>query len=180
MATSTTISAPLATSEETDPQVSSDKEVLADHIIRKNLIWGAGAGILPIPLFDVIAITGVQIKLVKELSDLYEVPFKEDILKNLTAALLAGLGAPTAAAFVTVSAFKFVPVLGPTLGILSSPGLAVAFTYAVGKVFTQHFASGGTFLDFEPKKVKEYFARQFEEGKLVAAKTKVHAAPKPN
>src|SRR5260370_35033335 len=104
-----TISAPLATSEETDPQVSSDKEVLADHIIRKNLIWGAGAGILPIPLFDVIAITGVQIKLVKELSDLYEVPFKEDILKNLTAALLAGLGAPTAAAFVTVSAFKFVP-----------------------------------------------------------------------
>jgi uncharacterized protein (DUF697 family) len=174
MATITTTTVPQISEGEVILPSTSGKEVEADNIIRKNLLWGAGAGILPIPLVDVIAITTVQIKLVKELADLYEVPFKEDILKSSTAALVAGLGAPTAAAIVTTSAFKFIPVFGPLLAVLSSPGLAVAVTYAVGKVFTQHFASGGTFLDFEPKKVREFFAHQFEEGKLVAAKVKTH------
>src|SRR5271169_5928031 len=52
------------------------------------------------------------------------------------------------------------------------PSLPAAFTYAVGKVFVQHFASGDTFLDFDPKTVREYFARRFEEGKLVVSKMK--------
>jgi uncharacterized protein (DUF697 family) len=177
MATRTPPNAPQITAGEVDPQSTSSKEAQADQIITKNLLWGAGAGILPIPLFDVVAIAAVQIKMLKELSDLYEVPFRESAVKNIIAALLAGLGAPTLSAMVTISAFKFVPLLGPTLALLSSPGFAVAFTYAVGKVFTQHFASGGTFLDFDPKKVKAYFARQFEEGKLVAAKTKSETTP---
>jgi hypothetical protein len=63
-------------------------------------------------------------------------------------------------------------------GFIAIPGAAASFTYAVGKVFLQHFAFGGTFLDFDPKKVREHFARQFEEGKLVAAKTKAEANPK--
>jgi len=42
----------------------------------------------------------------------------------------------------------------------------------------QHFASGGTFLDFDPKNVREHFAREFKEGKLAAAKIKAEANPK--
>ena len=42
-------------------------------------------------------------------------------------------------------------------------------TWALGKVFIQHFESGGTFLDFDPEEVKEYFKAQFEEGREVAA-----------
>ena len=62
------------------------------------------------------------------------------------------------------------------MGLVAVPGVAAAFTYAVGKVLVQHFASGGTFLDFDPKKVREYFARQFEEGKLVTAKIRPDAS----
>jgi hypothetical protein len=56
------------------------------------------------------------------------------------------------------------------------PSSSAAFTYAVGKVFLQHFASGGTFLDFDPKTVREYFAKMFDEGKLVVAKGKTEAS----
>jgi hypothetical protein len=35
-------------------------------------------------------------------------------------------------------------------------------------VFIQHFESGGTFLDFNPDEVKEYFKAQFEEGRKLA------------
>jgi len=52
------------------------------------------------------------------------------------------------------------------------PAVAGASTYAVGQVFIQHFESGGTFLDFDPEKVKGYFAEQFEKGKLAVGDLK--------
>jgi uncharacterized protein (DUF697 family) len=125
-----------------------------------------------------IAITVVDIKMLKELSALYEVPFKEDQVKNIVASLLAGLGAPTLGMALTVSLVKAIPVIGVMSAFVAIPGLAAAFTYAVGKIFVQHFASGGTFLDFDPKKVREHFAREFEEGKIVATKVKAEPSPK--
>ncbi|MEZ5671856.1 MAG: hypothetical protein R3E08_05540 [Thiotrichaceae bacterium] len=44
-----------------------------------------------------------------------------------------------------------------------------AATYAIDKVFVQHFESGGTFLDFDPEAVREHFAAEFAKGKDVAA-----------
>ena len=154
------------------------KEELGNRIIRENILWATGGGLIPVPLLDVVAITAVEVKMLKELSALYEIPFREGKVKSIVASLVAGLGAPTLGAAITASLFKFIPILGAVSGFIAVPGAAAAFTYAIGKVFLQHFASGGTFLDFDPKKVREHFARQFEEGKLVAAKTKVEATQK--
>ena len=49
-------------------------------------------------------------------------------------------------------------------------------TYAAGRVFHQHFASGGTFLTFDPDKVREYYAQMLEEGKTIATKESVTTA----
>jgi uncharacterized protein (DUF697 family) len=157
------------------------KEDEANRIIRQNVLWAAGGGVIPFPLVDMIAITVVNVKMLKELSLVYEVPFKEDQVKNIVASLLAGLGAPTLGMALTVSLVKAVPVIGILSAFIAVPGLAAAFTYAVGKVFVQHFASGGTFLDFDPKKVREHFAREFEQGKIVVTKVKEEpSSPKAN
>jgi hypothetical protein len=50
------------------------------------------------------------------------------------------------------------------------PTLAGASTYAVGRVFIQHFECGGTILSFDPEKVRAHFEKEFEEGKKVVAK----------
>ena len=152
--------------------------MLADRIVRENMLWATGGGLIPVPMLDMIAITAVELKMLKELSSLYELPFREDQVKSILTSLLAGVGAPALGAAITASLLKTIPILGVLSGAIAVPGAAAALTYAVGKVFVQHFASGGTFLDFDPKKVREHFARQFEEGKLVAAKTKVEASPK--
>jgi uncharacterized protein (DUF697 family) len=131
-----------------------------------------------VPLFDVVAITLVEVKMLKELARVYNLPFQEDRAKSILISLAAGFGASTLGAVIGASAVKFIPVAGYFMGLAAVPGVAAAFTYAVGKVFVQHFASGGTFLDFDPKTVREYFARQFEEGKLVAAKIKPDASRK--
>ena len=44
-----------------------------------------------------------------------------------------------------------------------------ATTYAIGKSFMMHFESGGTFLDFDPAKVRAYFRQEFEKGQKLAS-----------
>ena len=158
---------------------SSLREQLADRIIRENVLWAAGGGLIPVPVIDVLAITLVEVKMLRELAKLYNVPFREGQAKSIVISLAAGFGAPLVGAAIGASAAKFIPFAGYFMGMLAIPGVAAAFTYAVGKVFLQHFASGGTFLDFDPKKVRAYFARQFEEGKLVAAKIQTDAPQEP-
>jgi uncharacterized protein (DUF697 family) len=170
-----TTTAPQAALEAPKSEISTEEA--AEQIIKHNVLWGVGAGVIPLPLLDAAATAAVQIKMLRELANLYQVPFREDRIKNICTSLLAGLGAPAVGAITAVTALKFVPVIGPLVGILAFPASSAAFTFAVGKVFVQHFASGGTFLDFDPKTVREHFAKQFEEGKLVASKIKSESGP---
>jgi hypothetical protein len=59
------------------------------------------------------------------------------------------------------------------------PVISGASTYAIYKVFIQHFESGGTFLDLDPAKVKSYFAEQFTKGKKVAVDLKKDETASP-
>lgn len=49
---------------------------------------------------------------------------------------------------------------------------AGAATYALGKLFTQHFSQGGTLLSFDPVKSQEYFRQLYEEGKITVKELK--------
>ena len=74
-----------------------------------------------------------------------------------------------------MSAIKVIPVIGTAVGVVSMPVMMGAFTYAVGKVFTQHFESGGTFLDFDPVSYRQYFREMFRRGRTVARDVKAEA-----
>ena len=140
------------------------KDQDALDIVKRNTLWSMGVGLLPMPGLDLIGVTGVQIKMLNELSHLYKVPFSEHRVKSIVTSLFGGLGT-LAVAPALFSLVKIIPIVGQTAGLVSVPLSAGAFTYAVGKVFTQHFSSGGTFLDFEPAAVREHFRREFESAK---------------
>ncbi|ETR71321.1 MAG: hypothetical protein OMM_08199 [Candidatus Magnetoglobus multicellularis str. Araruama] len=74
--------------------------------------------------------------------------------------------------FGLASLLKVIPVIGATTGAIALPVTAGAMTYAVGKVFSQHFATGGTLLNFDPEKVKDYYREMFQEGKSYAQNLK--------
>ena len=58
------------------------------------------------------------------------------------------------------------------------PVFASASTYAVGHTFIHHFESGGTLLDLDPAKVRDYVARQYQEGRdNLLGRKPVEAAP---
>lgn len=140
----------------------------ARKIVRKNMYWSMGIGAVPVPIVDIVGIAAFQVKAIKELSDLYGVTFYEHKVKNIIASLVSGLTAPHIAGLLFSSVVKFLPGLGTIMGYASVPAAAGAITYAMGKVFVQHFEAGGTFLDLNPDKVREYFNSQLAEGAGIA------------
>src|ERR1700751_1757979 len=101
-------------------------DMLADRIVRRNMLWAAGGGLIPFPILDIVAITAVELKMLKELAALYDVPFREDQVKSILVSLMAGLGAPALGAVISVSLLKSVPILGTVSGYIAVPGAAAA------------------------------------------------------
>lgn len=132
----------------------------ADKVIRDSVVWSMGAGLIPVPLADMVAVTAIQIDMLKQIASLYQVDFAENRLKSWIAAL-SGSAIPKVGAGI----IKFIPGLGSVVGGVSMAVLSGASTYAIGQVFAQHFESGGTLLDFDVEKFKDFYQRQFEVGK---------------
>jgi uncharacterized protein (DUF697 family) len=146
----------------------SEREEKALRTIKNYMWWSMGAGLIPLPIVDMIAVSGVQLKMLAAISDIYDVKFRANTGKAVIAAL-GGFIVPHALSFGFFgSLVKSIPIVGvlagaPTMGLFSA-----ASAWALGKVFIQHFESGGTFLNFNPDQVRAYYQEQFEEGKKIA------------
>ena len=148
-----------------------------DRMIRNHVYGAMGVGLIPVPVVDFLALTGIQVRLLYKLAKFYGVEFSKNRAKGIISALI-GSFVPVAAAGPLASMIKIVPIIGQTTGALTMLVTGGACTYAVGQVFVQHFESGGTFLDFNPETVRVYFAEQFKEGQKVAAELKKTATQK--
>jgi uncharacterized protein (DUF697 family) len=151
---------------EVEPRVAEAME-----IVRRNMLWSAGAGFIPFPLLDFAAITAVEVKLMKELADHYEQPYSKDVAKGVALSLVGGLGSVTLGKMAALSSLRIIPALGPVVAAAAVPGVSAAITYAVGKVVIAHFEAGGTLLNFNPRKMRDYFRAQYAEGLKEAAAT---------
>ncbi|MDI1475887.1 DUF697 domain-containing protein [Polyangium sp. y55x31] len=141
----------------------------ADAIIRRNVLWALGAGLVPVPIVDMVTVSGIQVKMLAELSELYDLSFREDIAKKLIGSLLSGVLGVGAGAVLGASLGKLIPFVGTAFGFVTVPVISGAFTRALGKVFVMHFETGGTLLDFDPHKVRSYFKQEFENAKEYVA-----------
>jgi uncharacterized protein (DUF697 family)/ActR/RegA family two-component response regulator len=141
------------------------------RVITHHVAGSMGVGLIPIPLVDLMALTFVQLNMIKKLAKIYNIPFSKDRGKHLIGSLAGGT-LPVVSAGPVSSIIKTVPIVGQTVGVIAMSILAGASTYAVGRVFDQHFASGGTFLNLNPNEVRAYYAEMFREGQKVASRFK--------
>jgi len=146
-----------------DNNERNEREKHADSIIKNHMIWSMGAGFIPVPIVDFFAVGAIQLDMVRQLCKLYEVDFKETegkaVITALTGSGLARLGA---------RAVKFIPGIGSVMGGVTMAILSGGSSYALGEVFKKHFETGGTFLDFDPGRLKKYYNEKFEKGKVYA------------
>jgi uncharacterized protein (DUF697 family) len=145
-----------------------DRQPLALEIVKRHVLYGAAVGLVPVPIVNVAAVAGVAIKLLHSLGKLYDVPFRQDQIKSIASSLVGG-ALSTELGIGAAGVMKGWPVVGGVLSVAAVPAFAGATVYAIGKVFIMHFESGGTFLDFDPDKVKQYFKDQFQRAKTAVA-----------
>ena len=142
------------------PAAAEDNE-LASKLVNRFAIWSGVAGLIPLPVVDIIAVGGLQLQMLRRISQIYNVPFSENRGKALIASL-AGALIPASSGLGAASALKAVPLVGTLTAGFVMPVLSAGATYAIGKAFMQHFASGGTLLDFNPPDYREFVRTQKE------------------
>ena len=147
------------------------REIKAAKIVTRYVLYSMGSGLIPAPLVDVGVLSAVQLKMLAVLSRHYGVHFSRNIGKSAIATLVGFVSANSLRRSILTSLIKTVPVVGAA-GIISMPIYSGAITYAIGKIFIQHFESGGTFLTFKPYKVKKYFAKLYKEGQTAVSNPK--------
>jgi len=161
------------------PLTFKERHAQAEQLVRRYTLGGMAIGLVPLPLLDLAALTMVQLKMLHALAGVYGIEFKADLGRSAVASL-AGSALPTSLSpALTASLGKLIPGIGYTLAAGSLVLLNGAATYAIGKVFIQHFAAGGTFLTFDPEAVRDYFRAQLVEGRSVAAALKTRRAGRP-
>jgi uncharacterized protein (DUF697 family) len=147
----------------TVPLTGEQREEAASQLVDRFSLWSGAAGLIPVPLIDVVAVGGVQLQMLRRLSEIYAVPFTDNRGKSVIASLA---GAIISASTATTTAMTFgtlvkgVPGIGSAVGALTMPVYSAGATYVIGKVFMKHFASGGTLLDFNPPDYREFIKVQ--------------------
>jgi uncharacterized protein (DUF697 family) len=174
------------TNEEIEPGTevtSTDKPVdpaerarLAEELVQRYMLYAMAAGLVPAPGVDLAASIAIQVSLLKRLSDLYGVNFRENLGRGLIGSLLASGGAAALGAGLAGSAVKSIPVIGTIVGVIGMPILFGAYTFAVGKVFIAHFETGGTLIDFNIKDYRKYWDKMVSMGRRKAKEAKAAGA----
>jgi uncharacterized protein (DUF697 family) len=156
------------TAEETNDVVEmteEERDLAASQLVDRFSLWSGAAGLVPIPLVDVAAVGGLQLMMLRRLSELYDVPFSENRGKSIVASLAGSVlpaSTATSSAMTVGSLIKGLPGIGWAVGALTMPVFSAGATWVIGRVFIQHFASGGTLLDFNPPDYREFIKVQKE------------------
>lgn len=158
-------------SEVPQPEVQAEltdesRDELATQLVDRYSLYSGAAGLIPIPVVDVFAVGGLQVVMLRRLSEIYNVPFSENRGKALIASIAGSIlpaSTATTSAMTAASLSKGLPGVGTVVGALTMPVFSACATYVIGKVFIQHFASGGTLLDFNPPDYREFIKAQKEK-----------------
>lgn len=159
----------MATKTETEIETETEAQLAekaarldkASAIISNKCKWSAAAGFIPVPYVDLAGLAAVQVKMVSDLTHLYGKTVKQEAIKTTVATLLGTLATAGLAAPVAFTTVKIIPGLGSVAGGVSMGALGAAATYAVGKVFVNHFEGGGTLSNFDVDKVKDDLKNEF-------------------
>ncbi len=138
------------------------RDELATRLVDRFSVWAGAAGLIPLPLLDVVTVAGVQLQMLRRLSEIYGVPFSENRGKSIIASI-AGSVIPASSTVGLASALKSIPGLGTAIGSAVMPLASAGATWVTGRVFIEHFASGGTLLDFNLPDYREFIKTQKEK-----------------
>ncbi len=136
------------------------KEEKANEIVQNHALYAAGAGLIPVPFVDVAGVTAIQLKMIRDLCNVYNAEFNESLIKSIVASLVG-----TSLARVGASLLKAIPGVGSLIGGVSMSVMSGATTYAVGQVFYKELQTNGNLTNLNIDSARRIFEQEVEKGK---------------
>lgn len=119
---------------------AAQRRKLARKIVDRHRNYAAMGGLLPLPVVNIASITAVNLRMVKQLSELYQVPFERDRTRSLIIGLIGG-AVPSGVGAATSSTLMWIVPGGMLLGLGASAVTAGALTRGIGLVFIESLES---------------------------------------
>ena len=120
-----------------DP-LAARRRALARRIVDRHKNYAAAGGLVPLPAANIASVTAINLRMVKQLSELYGVPFQRDRTRSLIIALIAGT-VPTGAGLAASSILMWIVPGGLVWGLGAAALTAGALTRGIGLVFVDSF-----------------------------------------
>ena len=142
----------------------------AQAIIKNYSLWAAGAGLIPLPVADLVVVMKLQMSMIDELAVLYydRSPKARGFLHHSGKTFVASLSGASAArltATLAKSLVKTVPVVGDALGAVTMAPLAGATTYALGQAVVAELERPGDDTDtIDPEHLRQAVKDYLQEG----------------
>jgi uncharacterized protein (DUF697 family) len=112
-------------------------------IVERYANLSAVGGAIPVPLVNAAAILALLVRMVKSLSDLYDVPFERNRTRSIVIGLMGGALPTGFSTIATSSLTYFLPGIN-LVGLAVASVTSGAFARAIGQLYIEHFENGVT------------------------------------
>jgi len=134
------------------------------EIIKNRALLAAGLGLVPVPGFNFVSTTVIQIAMVQSITKLCNIEVKKSWIKNIISSVLGGITSTGLSQFAACG-LGSVPMIGNSLAVISAPAINGLTTYAIGHMFLRYFESEDGFLKTNFKALGNWFKEGFKEAR---------------
>ncbi|MGR9116518.1 MAG: hypothetical protein ACU85E_12190 [Gammaproteobacteria bacterium] len=120
----------------------SAKGLKAQKVIYKYTVAAGGIGFFPVPLAGQVAVGGLLMKMLSDLSRIYGLHFSDLQNKILISAVLGGAHYEWISRYLMKYIKGYSPVLKPVGTLFLGPAISGLLVYYIGKLFLVHLESG--------------------------------------
>jgi uncharacterized protein (DUF697 family) len=122
-------------------RIAATRRGFAKKIVERHRTYAAVGGLVPLAVANIASVTAINLRMVRQLSELYQVPFQRDRARAAIISLIGG-AAPSGFGLATSSTLMWIVPGGVLVGLGVSAITAGALTRAIGQVFADSFESG--------------------------------------
>src|SRR3974390_867230 len=114
---------------------------LAERIVARHKNYAALGGLVPVPVANIASVTAINLRMVRQVSQLYDVPFPADRAGAFIVGLIGG-AVPTGVGTATSTTLMWIVPGGLIVGLGAAALTAGALTRGIGMVFIESFEGG--------------------------------------
>ena len=137
-----------------EPRVTEQASRQARKAVKEHSGYCAAAALVPGAFVGSVAVSAVQLKMLADLSKIYQVPFTQSKAK---AALAAGSGGVLNLILASNPATKIardfftatMPWIAVPVRWLAPPLIMAGYSYLLGQAFIRHYENGGEYFNFD-------------------------------